>query len=92
MYCSQSRREDHAISKQVVRPKSVGKLNVEYVRILQQTFICLISDTRLEMPNSLSLSILLFRCLSQYLVPGGGGGNSHIKGAGMFVGNFELNP
>ena len=67
----------------------MGKLNVEYVRILQQTFICLVSDTRLEMPNSLSLSILLFRCLSQYLVPGG---KSHMKGAGMFVGNFELNP
>ena len=23
---------------------------------------------------------------------GGGGGNFHMKGAGMLVGNFELNP
>ena len=24
--------------------------------------------------------------------PGGGGGNPHMKGMGMLVGNFELNP
>ena len=32
------------------------------------------------------------RIINRVQCTGGGGGNSHMKGAGMLVGNFELNP
>ena len=43
--------------------------------------------------NAVNVFSSVFTLFIEHISPGGGGGvDSHIKGAGMLVGNFELNP
>ena len=42
------------------------------------------------MSGDLSTDVRFFSCV--FHPGGGGGGDSHMKGAGMLVGSFELNP